>query len=208
MATRGGRDPLGATETTIKVDPGKAPNAATRAARGMMGYLLSISTVARRNTWCGSAESSVAITNAGNGDCLRTMTLQIRPQHHVRLPSLRVGKTFKDLGSRRSLMLPRLRFLSSAMGGVKVIWELVKNVHLAEVYVGKGRRHSEMDSVGQGDTIRVWKRQAVAPAGPSREPDVTPVSQEPPQQLADSESEMEMESRPKHVEKKQQKTPC
>ena len=207
MATRGGRDPLGATETTIKVDPGKATNAATRVARVTMGYQSCVSTVARMDTWRGSAESSEAITNAGNGG---------HPQNPDTANQTPASSSAAQPQGGQNIQGPRItevpdvaaiEVLSSAMSGVKVVRELVKYVDPAEVYVGEKRRHSEMDSGGQGDTIRVRKRQAVAPAGPSREPVVTPVSQEPPWQEVNSESDIEMESRPKPVEKKQQKTP-
>ena len=100
-----------------------------------------------------------------------------------------------------------IKLLSSAMGGVKVVKELVKYVDPAEVYVGERRRHSEMDSGGQGDTIRVRKRPALAPPEPLREPNAGEPSRAPPQPVVDSESDIEMEERPKPVQKKQTKTP-
>ena len=102
-----------------------------------------------------------------------------------------------------------IEVLSSAMGGVKVVKELVKYVDPADVFAGERRRYSEMDSGGQGDTIRLRKGQAVAPPGPEPlcEQNAGEPSRSPPQRLVDSESEIEMEERPKPAEKKHTKTP-
>ena len=94
-----------------------------------------------------------------------------------------------------------IEVLSSAVGGVKVVRELVKYTDPAEVFAGERRRCSEMTSERENDTIRVRKRAMVNhpganepdPGGPSRSP--APVER--------PDSEIEMEERPQPTERTQ-----
>ena len=57
--------------------------------------------------------------------------------------------------------------LNSAVGGMKVVRELVKYVDPAEVYAGERRRHREIESAGDSIVLRARKRPAVV--RPARE---------------------------------------
>ena len=97
-----------------------------------------------------------------------------------------------------------IQVLSSAAGGVRVVRELVKYVDPVDVYAGERQRHSEMTSGGDSIVVRARRRAAVAVAFPElqtttmpREPLAQPAPEElAPQFLEDSESEIEMKTRP------------
>ena len=95
-----------------------------------------------------------------------------------------------------------IEVLSSAVGGMKVVRELVKYVEPAEVYAGERRRHSEIESAGDSIVVRARKRPAVAPPAREEEPAVAdpgPSARRTPQVLRDSSpeaSDIEMEARP------------
>ena len=85
-----------------------------------------------------------------------------------------------------------IEVLSSAVGGMKVVWELVKYVEPAEVYAGERRRHSEIESAGDSIVVRARKRPAVAPPAREEVPaaaDPGPSTRSPPQVLRNSSPE-------------------
>ena len=98
-----------------------------------------------------------------------------------------------------------IELLTSAVGGVKVVRELVKYTDPTEVFAGERRQRSELTSKRESDTIRVRKRAMVNHPG-SNDADPGGLSRSP-ALVERPDSDIKMEEWPQPTERTQKQKP-